>query len=144
MERGSTYLNTRTGELVTNKREEIALIEDNDDIEDAIEAYPPWQQEFIRKTKEVLDSADYLPLPAKLDVHEYAIMERFCYAIDDEELSEELLYHIRGRGAFRRFKDALHRRGIAHEWYRFRQAALEELAVAWLEAQRIPYTHEEA
>ena len=134
------YLNTQTGELVTIRREEIAIVEDSDDLEDAIEAYPPWQQALIRKTKDVLDSADYLPLPSRFDLHEYAIMERFCYAIEDEEVSQDLLNRIRGSGAFRRFKDAIHRHGIAGEWYRFRQAALEETAVAWLEGHNIPYT----
>lgn len=138
------YLNVHTGELVTIRREEIAIVEESDALEDAIAAYPPWQHDLIRKTKEVLDAAAYLPLPSKFDIHEYAIMERFCYAIADEEVSQELLYQIRGRGAFRRFKDAIHRHGIADDWYRFRQAVLEEIAVAWLDAHSIPYTREEA
>jgi hypothetical protein len=138
------YLNPGTGELVTIRREDIAIVEDSDNLEEVIAAYPAWQHDLIRKTKEVLDSADYLPLPSTFDIHEYAIMERFCYSIADEELSEELLDHIRGRGAFRRFKDAIHRHGGTDAWYRFRQAALEEIAVAWLEARSIPYTREEA
>jgi hypothetical protein len=138
------YLNTQTGELVTIRREEIAIVEDSDDLEDAIAAYPAWQHDLIRKTKEVLDSEDYLPLPSTFDIHEYAIIERFCYAIEDEEFSQDLLDQIRGRGAFRRFKDAIHRHGIADDWYHFRQAALEEIAMAWLEAQSIPYTRKEA
>lgn len=88
----------------------------------------------------MLDSEDYLPLPSKFDIHEYEIMQRFCCSIQDEELSNELLYQIRGAGAFRRFKDAIHRHGITEAWYRFRQAALEEIAIWWLEKHEIPYT----
>jgi len=130
------YLNKHTGELVTVSNEEIDIVEQGDDIED----YPGWQQDSIRKTQEVLDSEDYLQLPSKYDIHEYAIMERFCYSVEDEELSNELLDQIRGSGAFRRFKDAIYRHGITDDWYRFRQTALEEIAVKWLEANNITYT----
>jgi hypothetical protein len=133
------YLNIRTGELVTIRNEEIAILEN----EDAIDGYPEWQQELIRQTETVLDSEDCLPLPSKFDIHEYEIMERFCRSVEDEELSNELLYQIRGGGAFRRFKDTIHRDGLAEDWYRFRQAALEEIAVWWLEKHGIPYTSEQ-
>jgi hypothetical protein len=133
------YLNIRTGELVTIRNEEIAILEN----EDAIGGYPDWQQDLIRQTEAVLDSEDCLRLPSKFDIHEYEIMERFCRSVEDEELSNELLYQIRGRGAFRRFNDAIHRHGIAEEWYRFRQAALEAIAIEWLEAHGIPYTASE-
>lgn len=130
------FLNVRTGELVTILNEEIAILERGDALED----YPEWQQDVIRQTEAVLDSEDYLPLPSKFDIHEYEIMQRFCRSVEDEELSNELLYQIRGAGAFRRFKDTIHRYGIAEDWYRFRQAALEEIAIWWLEKHGIPYT----
>jgi hypothetical protein len=67
-------------------------------------------------------------------------MERFCYSVEDEELSNELLDQIGWSGAFRRFKDAIYRHGITDDWYRFCQTALEEIAVKWLEANNITYT----
>lgn len=130
------YLNRNTGELVTLGAEEIAIVEEGDDNDE----YPDWQQEMIRKAREVFASDDYLQLPSKHDIHEYAIMERFCLAFEDENLSNDLLHQIRGRGAFRRFRDALHRHDIVEEWHQFRQAALEAIAVDWLEANNIPYT----
>jgi hypothetical protein len=104
------YLNTQSGELVTIGREEIAIVESGG------ADYPEWQHDLIRKAQEVLASADYLPLPSKFDIHEYTLMERFCYLVEDEALSQELLDQIRGSGAFRRFKDALHRHGMADAW----------------------------
>ena len=59
------------------------------------------------------------------------------------ELRNELLYRIRGSGAFRRFKDAIHRYGIAEEWYAYREQVLEEIAVSWLEVRGIAYRREE-
>ena len=36
-----------------------------------------------------------------------------------------------------RFKDRIQAYGIAEEWYRYRDAALREIAVAWCEAHGI-------
>jgi hypothetical protein len=54
-------------------------------------------------------------------------------------LQEELLAAIQGRGAFGRFKDVLHRRGLLEEWYRYRREQLTAAAKKWLEAEGIPY-----
>jgi len=131
----SAFLNRHTGELVTLSREELSAAEENDDIVD----YPEWQREMIIKAKEVIESDDYLPLPSKFDIHEYHIMEDFCYAVADDRIREDLLDEIRGSGAFRRFKDAIQMNGIEEDWYSFRQEALEKIAIEWLEANKIPY-----
>ena len=133
------YLHKRTGELVTISEEDRRVIEEGYDPEDDSE----WHQDVIKMTKQVLDSDDYLQLPSKSEIHEYSILERFCYSIEDAEISNELIYQIRGSGAFRRFKDAIHRHDIADDWYRFRQEALEEIAVNWLEANGTGCTRED-
>jgi len=132
------YLNKHTGELVTITDEDVLIIEMGYDPENC----PEWQREEIARNRKVLNSEDYLELPSRFDIHEYSIMERFCYSVQDPDLSDELLYQIRGSGAFRRFKDAIHRHDIADDWYRFRWEALEEIAIKWLEANGIAYTRE--
>ena len=132
----SAFLNRNTGELVTLSSEELSAAEEDDNIVD----YPEWQQEMIIKAKEVISSDDYLPLPSKFDIHEYHIMEDFCHSLADDKIRERLLDKIRGRGAFKRFKDAIRNSGIEEEWYRFRQEELEKIAIDWLEANQIPYT----
>jgi Uncharacterised protein family (UPF0158) len=130
------YLNKRTGELITLLPDELYAVEEDDlDISD----YPDWQKEVIAKARDVLDSDDYLTLPSKYDIHEYRIMEEFCYSIEDEELSDKLLDKIRGSGAFRRFKEAVYRLGIEEDWHRFRQDAFEKIAIDWLEEHGIAY-----
>jgi len=136
----SVYLNIRTGELVMIFDEEVRAIED----ERSLQGPPEWQRDMIEETRTVLASEDYLPLPSRFDIHDYAIMERFCNAIDDEELKRDLIYQIRGSGAFRRFKDAIQRHDIADDWYRYRERALEEIAIDWLEAHGIAYTKDDA
>lgn len=64
-------------------------------------------------------------------------MERFCHELENAELSNELLARIRGSGAFRRFKYAIYRYNIRDYWYRYRQKALENIAIDWLEANFI-------
>jgi len=132
----SAFLNRHTGELVTLSNEELSAAEEDDNVDE----YPEWQQDMIIKAKEVIDSDDYLSLPSKFDIHEYHIMEDFCCSVMDEEIREGLLDKIRGRGAFKRFKDAIHMHGIEEEWYRFRQEALEKIAIDWLEVNQISYT----
>ena len=130
------YLNKHTGELFTVGDEEIGIIENGD----AIEEYPDWQREAIRKTQEVLDSPDFLQLPSKFDIHEYAMMERFCSLREDASLRQSLLDCIHGSGAFRRFKEAIHQYAIVDDWYNFRRVALREIAIEWLDANSIRYT----
>jgi hypothetical protein len=131
------YLNKITGELVTITDEEIHAIENDEDWGE----YPEWQHESLASAKQILDSTDYLILPSKFDIHEYNIMERFCLSIEDPKLSNLLVNQIKGSGAFRRFKEAIRHHGIEDEWYQFRDRALEEIAIEWLERCGIAYTN---
>ena len=135
----SAFLNRHTGALVTLSSEELSAAEEDDNIDE----YPEWQRDMIVKAKEVIDSDDYLPLPNKFDIHEYHIIEDFCCSIADDEIREGLLDKIRGRGAFKRFKDAIQMNGNEEEWYRFRQEELEKITIEWLEANQIPYAKNE-
>ncbi len=134
----TAYINRKTGELITLTHEEAAMTEDPDEAA----AAPQWQQDFLPEAREVLDSEDYIPLPSKFEIHEWSIMERFAQSLTDAAVSDELDAALHGRGAFRRFKDAVHRLGIVDAWYRFRETALEEIAIQFLEAHRIPYQRE--
>ncbi|MCH7686084.1 MAG: hypothetical protein IH899_05285 [Planctomycetes bacterium] len=133
----SSYLNKRTGELVSITDDEMVAAEDEDEIDSD---KPEWERQMLEKAREVIDSDDFLSLPSKFDIHEYSIMEKFCWSCGDQKIGEELEHAIRGSGAFRRFKDAIHNHGIADDWYRFRERAFENIAIDWLEANEIPYT----
>ena len=133
----TAYLNRRTGELYILSSEDINQVEDEDD-----QDLPDWQLEILSKAREILDSEDWLPLPSKFEIHEYTIMEDFCWSVDDDELKEELLNAIRGRGAFRYFKDTIHLHGIEEIWYRYREEAFAKIAIEWLEEKQIAYRRE--
>jgi hypothetical protein len=131
-----SYLNTATGEVVSVTTEELRAAEEEAPLED----FPAWQHDVIRIAGEIIETDHYLPLPDRFEIHEYSIMERFCLSVDDEDMRDDLCNAIRGRGAFRYFKDRIHAHRIAEEWYRYRDAALREIAVAWCEEHGIPYT----
>lgn len=131
----SAYLNRVTGELYALGDEEAGLIEDGVDASEL----PEWLVDEVPKIREVLDSEDWLALPTRFDIHEWAIMDGFARSLADSELRDELLTAIRGRGAFRSFKDAVHRHGIQQDWYDHRAAALGRIAADWLEAHGVEY-----
>ena len=137
-EEASAHLNKRTGELITVSTEEFEAAEEEEDLAD----YPEWQHELILKAKEIMDSQDWVELPAKEDIHDYDIMEEFCHSIADPEVRSRLLTTIRGSGAFGRFRGALEVLDLEQEWYDFRAAELEKIAVDWLEENQILYTKE--
>ncbi len=131
----ASYLNPRTGEIVTvtDEDRDLARDEELDDMD-----LPEWQRESLPKIREVLESDEFLPLPDKFEIHEWAIMERFSNG-QPSAAREQLRDAIHGAGAFRSFRNAIRRLGIEEQWFRFRQAALEHIAKEWLEAHGISY-----
>ena len=132
----SSFLNLTTGEVVSITDEELRAAENDAPLED----FPEWQHDAIRIAGEIRETDHYLPLPDRFEIHEYSIIERFCLSVDDDDMRDELCDAIRGRGAFRRFKDRVQAYGMAEDWYRYRDAALREIAVAWCEEHDLQYT----
>jgi hypothetical protein len=138
MEGWTAYIDRRTGELFSVSEEDAALLEDEPDDDDL----PEWQREMITKIREVLESEDWLELPSKFEIHEWAIMEAFSRSIEEPDVRDELLRAIRGSGAFRHFKAAIYRRGIQEHWYQYKTEALERIAADWLDDNGIAYRRE--
>ena len=134
------YLDKRTGEIVLITDEDMKAAEEDE----LISEYPDWQRDSIMKAREVLsDSQQFIELPNQFDVREYQIMEDFCQAFEDRRAGDELLRLIKGNGAFRRFKNAIHEIGVEKAWYEFKRSALEKIAIEWLEENETPYSRDE-
>ena len=103
---------------------------------------PEWLRESIAKAQEILNDADenFIQLPDKFDIHDYAIMEDFSRHYPDNKVSLILLDAIKGSGAFRRFNNRVHNLNIEKEWYEFRDRTYEQIAIEWLDEHEIPYT----
>jgi DNA polymerase III alpha subunit (gram-positive type) len=135
----ASYLNRQTGEVVGITDDQIRAAEDDEPIED----FPEWEQELIQVAKEIVqETGKYIPLPTRFDTDEYDMMERFCLSLDDAELRETLYSLIKGSGAFRRFKDAIHEHGVADDWYKYRDNALREIAIEWCREHGIKFDEE--
>lgn len=136
----AAYLNRETGELYRVGPEEANAAAEDADPDDI----PGWLLEEVPKIRAVLASEEWLPLPSKFDIDEWSIMDHFTHTIDDAQIQKELRNAIRGRGAFRLFKEVLHRRGIQESWYRYREDALAQIASDWLEGHGLAYTRGDA
>jgi hypothetical protein len=129
------YINRKTGEVVPVSDDDAELAESDEPLDDL----PQWQREAVEEVRRVLDDHDFIFLPSQFEIHEWSIMERFAQSQPDEEDREELLYALHGRGAFRHFKGALNRRRLWDDRNQFRNAALEDIAIEFLESNGIPY-----
>ncbi len=132
------FLNKRTGELFTFSDDDFSRAEDDADMSDS----PEWERELIRKAKEAIISDDYIPLSTSFETNDYRIMEDFCYTVQNEKVRDKLVNAISGRGAFRRFKDAISLLDIQDDWYRFQEEEHERIAIEWLEKNGTEYARD--
>ncbi len=142
MEGFGAYLNRETGEVSVISIDDIRQLDGVDDLSEF--DLPAWHIENLAHALEVLESYDWVRLPSTIDIHEWSIMEDFSISQDDSALRDELLGAIRGPGAFRLFKDIIHRRGIRDHWHEFKLKALEQLAADCLESHGIHYSRGES
>ncbi len=123
------YINRKTGELITLRDGDFSSTFD-------------FEEEEAELAKAVEDDDNFIQLPDQFDIHEYAIMERFCYSLEDERIQNALLRAISGRGAFRSFKDRIAEEGVRDDWFAFRDGALKKIAADFLEFENIPFVDE--
>ena len=74
---------------------------------------------------------DYILLPTQYDIHEYRIMQAFAMDFPYEQMREKMLASLRGKGAFRRFKDTVFYLGIRDDWFAYRDNRFREIAERW-------------
>ena len=66
-------------------------------------------------------------------------MEDFCLEIIDQQKQNNLLSAIKGKGAFRRFKDMINDFELETEWYSYRDERLKQIAIKWCQDNNINY-----
>lgn len=125
LEGTTVYLNKRTGEL-------LLLFDDSSRFDSELE----------NDAERLEADEDFLPLPDKQEIDEWGMMVSFAQSRDEEQVTRELLDAVQGRGAFRMFRSTVTRHGLLDEWYAFRDASYEEIAVDWLEAHGVPFVRE--
>lgn len=98
--------------------------EDEEELSELIEE--GWNVRFFR-------------LPSPYDIHEYHIMEQFIWELPEGRIQDSLEYAIRGRGAFRRFKERIIQYDIEEQWYDYQQEAYRKIAKEWCEDNDLEY-----
>lgn len=80
----------------------------------------------------------YLRFPSKHEIHQYRIMEDFIDQLSPGKAREELAYAIRGKDAFRQFKQSVRYHGLEQRWY-YLTEAYRELAIHWCAEECLEY-----
>ena len=95
-------------------------------------------QEEQEEVYDRLDEHGFYRLPTSFDIRDYDIMEDFIDTLSGSN-HDRLASAIQGKGAFRRFKDAVIRLGIDKQWYDFQADAYKRKAARWCEDNDIEY-----
>lgn len=132
------YLDRKTGRIGPVFDEELSDFDTEDDTstespspDGDLEDPSAWARAVETDTE-----GRFVPLPDGFDIHEWEMMKRFALRAGEDH-ADALLDAIHGRGAFRMFKDVIHRRGLADAWYAFRDTEYEEIARAWAESNAV-------
>jgi hypothetical protein len=113
-----SFLDTRTGEVVTVTEGAIDYAEQRGKVQAGGEAYVRIEPAASRE--------------------QYKWMERFVVGVTDEPLRERLVIAIDGKGAFRRFKDVLLNYPTERErWFTYRSDLLHWAMQKWLEKEQL-------
>ncbi len=131
-----TLLNRRTGELFTVTEEQRSAVDNEHPVGDLTE--------FERQLREADRNGDIVELPTKFEHHEYSVVERFCYSVQDRDHRDKLLKAIQGNRAFRDFHQAIQMLGRKDQWCSFRDRVFEAIAIGWLEKHQIPHDRKSA
>lgn len=93
------------------------------------------------ETEELIETSEnrFFRFPTKFDIHEYSIMEDFVDDLPAGAIRNELMNAIRGRGAFRRFKDGIYYHGIEQQWYDYQADAYKKIAIQWCQDEGLEY-----
>ncbi|GDY20190.1 hypothetical protein LBMAG56_15350 [Verrucomicrobiota bacterium] len=100
-----------------------------------------WQKPEVAIARAIVDQRGgrFVVAPAMFDFHEYGHMAQFIRTVADVDAAEQLRRAIKGKGAFRHFKNTAARLGVLHDWFRFRDDAMKRFVVAWADAKGVPY-----
>jgi hypothetical protein len=104
------------------------LLQQREDIQD-------WRKEVLLEADRVDREYGrrYISVEADDPYQDYNDMDSFIATVDDDELRDRLWNAIRGRGAFRYFKDLIARYpNVEEQWYAYKDARAKERLLRWL------------
>lgn len=140
----SVYLNVEKGEVFivadwAFAKAEDLLFEKEDEEESSGISVEDVEEEIVYAL-DILENDDkYFELPDRFEINEYSMMEDFCDTVSDENKAQNLFNALRGKGAFRRFKDMVIALDVEDDWYAYKTQRYRQLAIRWCEGNGILY-----
>ena len=132
-----SWVDLQNGGVVRLAHSLISAVEESDD--EALQSMAEWEKEEVEIARAVVEESErFVKAPGKFEFHEYRQMERFIGTVQDTAAAEQLWRAIKGKGAFRYFKDTASRLGLLKQWYEYRDEALEAFVRDWAEAHQVP------
>lgn len=135
------YLDQQTGEVIVLGGDVSFDISDPGD--EPPDDLSDWDLEEWKRCRKVMSdsSGRYLEIPSGEDRDPWQLRADFADQLEDAELRDRLAQALRGSGAFRRFKDELHRHpGVRDAWHEYESNAQRQAAIEWLESIGIQST----
>lgn len=136
------YFDRQTGKIIYISREVLEAVESGDQA--ALDDLSDWQRKELDLANALAadDGRRFIAPPDKFEFHEYRHMEAFIGTVNDPAVAEELRRAIKGRGAFRYFKDTLYRRGLEKQWFQYRDDAQRRFVIEWCDANQVDYEND--
>lgn len=133
-----TRVDLQNGCVVSVECAVLTAVEEDD--QKALDRLRDWRREEVEIARAMADDSGerFVAAPRKYDFHEYRQMERFIGSLQESAAAEQLWQAIKGKGAFRYFRDTVGRLGLLKEWYQYRDQAVKEFVKDWAEAHKVP------
>jgi hypothetical protein len=139
-----TKVDLQKGCVVTVDCSVLSAVEEEN--EAPLGELPDWQNDEVDIARAIAaDSGErFVDAPDKFDFHEYRQIERFIGTVADAGTADQLWRAIKGKGAYRYFKDTASRLGVLQQWYEYRDEAMKEFVRDWAEAHQVPIVDDTA
>ena len=132
----TTFYHPKSGKFYTISDHAFTAVEDDE----SVSSLHGIENEEVEIAADIYENdSDYLELPDRYDINEYAMLEEFSVSVEDDKASRMLQIAIKGSGAFRRFKEMVRELGLDQEWYTFRDAQYKEVAIEWCRTNELEY-----
>ncbi len=129
-----TYCNAETGEIITLTDDDLAYLQEAEEEPDCVSDADCLR---LRQLQEVVESEEWLQLPDRFEIHDWAIMEAFVQTLESDELREHLLEVLHGPGALRVFPQVMEHLKLFDQWNRYHRAAMASIARDWMDEHGI-------
>ncbi|AST90846.1 UPF0158 family protein [Sutcliffiella cohnii] len=131
-----SFINRETGKIIIIETSILRRIE-----EEEIEAETNVGGEslYIEALDIIENDEKYEVIPSQWDINEYEMMEDFISSMESPKVRDRLYGVIKGKGAFRRFKDMIIKLDVEQQWYLYKDQRLKEIAIKFCEMYDINY-----